>query len=88
MCYYRQHSRARNFFLLRQVPCWRQSANSHTLFDMLIAFGFLDSTYAFNNIKKEKAERDELLTREKRAFFENKKTEEEKNASRTNAEDT
>lgn len=55
---------------------------------MLIAFGFLDSTYAFNNIKKEKTERDELLTREKRAFFENKKTEEEKNASRTNAEDT
>lgn len=55
---------------------------------MLIAFGFLDSTYAFNNIKKEKAERDELLIRDKRAFFENKKTEEEKNASRTNAEDT
>ncbi|WP_077074254.1 hypothetical protein [Aedoeadaptatus urinae] len=45
---------------------------------MLIAFGFLDSTYPFNNIKKEKAERDELLTRDKRAFFENKKIEEEK----------
>lgn len=46
---------------------------------LLISSGlFVDSTYAFSNIKKEKIESDELLTREKRAFFENKKIEDEK----------